>query len=149
MSTPRTLLLTSLLFLPLLILHNSFDLGLTIPLTLIVFIGSMQNVLIKASKFSLFDATKEIAFVSLGTEDRRNGKSAIDGIGSRLGKSGGSLLYQGFLIMFGSLSASTPYIAIILMVAIIPSFLSATKTLANEIDGKTSEKRRLLKENTA
>lgn len=133
MATPVILLLTSLLFLPLLIFHDSYGSYLTIPLALIVFIGSTQNILIKASKFSLFDATKEIAFVSLDVKDRRNGKAAIDGIGSRLGKSGGSLLYQGFLIIFGSLAASTPYIAIVLLTMIIPLFLSVTKTLAKTV----------------
>ncbi|MFA6119578.1 MAG: Npt1/Npt2 family nucleotide transporter [Parachlamydiales bacterium] len=140
MITPNVILVTSLFFLPLLILHNSFNLFMAIPLSLIVFIGSMQNVLIKASKFSIFDATKEMSFVSLNTEDRRNGKSAIDGIGSRLGKSGGAVLYQGFLITFGSISASMPYIGMILLFVIIPSFLKATRKLSDEISSsKTLE----------
>ncbi|MBT3394643.1 MAG: NTP/NDP exchange transporter [Waddliaceae bacterium] len=138
MITPRILLWTSVIFLPLLLLRDSFAIGITAPLVLVVFMGSLQNVLMRASKYTLFDATKEIAFVSLTSEERRHGKSAIDGIGSRFGKSGGALLSQGFLMVFGTLSASAPYIVGILMIAIIPSFLSSTKRLGRDIEGKTA-----------
>jgi len=43
------------------------------------------------------------------------GKAAIDGFGSGLGKSGSSLLYQFLLLSFGSIGASSPIIALILM----------------------------------
>lgn len=85
------------------------------PLALAVLFGSAQNCLCRASKYSLFDATKELAFIPLDRESKLKGKAAIDGVGSRLGKSGGSVMYQGLLIIFGSLSAVTPYISAIIL----------------------------------
>ena len=90
------------------------------PLALVVFFGGAQNCLSKAAKYSVFDATKEMAFIPLDHDVKLKGKAAIDGVGSRLGKSGGSLIHQGLLMMFGSLSLSSPYVAVILMVFIIP-----------------------------
>jgi ATP:ADP antiporter, AAA family len=85
------------------------------PLALTVYIGSWQNLLSKAGKYSLFDATKEVAFLPLSQDERMKGKAAIDGFGSGLGKSGSSLLYQFLLLSFGSIGASSPIIALILM----------------------------------
>jgi len=88
------------------------------PLALTVYFGSTQNCLSKAGKYSVFDASKELAFLPLDSETRLKGKAAIDGLGSGIGKSGASLSYQGILIMAGSVAHSTPYIAIILFVVL-------------------------------
>lgn len=92
--------------------------GLT-PFAMTVYCGSIQNCLSKASKYSVFDATKELAFLPLSAESKLKGKAAIDGLGSGLGKSGSSLTYQGFIILLGSVALSTPYIAVILFVVLI------------------------------
>ena len=90
----------------------------TSPLALVVFFGSTQNCLSRASKFTLFDATKEMAFIPLSTEDKLKGKAAIDGVGSRLGKSGGSFIHQILLVIFSTISASAHIVAAILFLAI-------------------------------
>ncbi len=92
-------------------------LGLS-PLACTVYFGSMQNCVSKAGKYSVFDASKELAFLPLDAEARLKGKAAIDGLGSGLGKSGASLTYQGFIIMMGSVALSTPYMAIILAIVL-------------------------------
>jgi AAA family ATP:ADP antiporter len=92
--------------------------GLT-PFAMTVYCGSMQNCLSKASKYSVFDATKELAFLPLNPESKLKGKAAIDGLGSGIGKSGSSLTYQGFIILLGSVAMSTPYIAGILFVVLL------------------------------
>jgi AAA family ATP:ADP antiporter len=89
------------------------------PLALTVYFGSLQNCLSKAGKYSVFDATKELAFLPLDAESRLKGKAAIDGLGSGLGKSGASLTYQGFIILLGSVALSTPYIAALLFVVFV------------------------------
>lgn len=91
--------------------------GLT-PLVIAVFFGGAQNCLSKAAKYSLFDATKEMAYIPLSHESKLKGKAAIDGVGSRFGKSGGSLIHQGLLMIFSTLTASAPYVAGILLLVI-------------------------------
>lgn len=87
-------------------------------LSIAVFFGSAQNLMSRAAKYSVFDATKEMAFVPLPTDLKIKGKAAIDGVGSRLGKSGGSLIHQTLLLTFTSISASAPYVAVFLLAAI-------------------------------
>ena len=93
-------------------------LGLT-PLAIVAFFGSAQNILSRGAKYSVFDATKEMAFVPLNPESKLVGKAAIDGICSRLGKSGGSVVHQSLLILFSTITASAPYVAAVLFGVII------------------------------
>lgn len=93
-------------------------LGLS-PFAMTVYCGSVQNCLSKASKYSVFDASKEMAFLPLDPEMKMKGKAAIDGLGSGVGKSGSSLSYQAFIIMLGSVAASTPFVACILFVVLV------------------------------
>ena len=90
----------------------------TSPLIMCVFFGSLQNCLARASKYTLFDATKELAFIPLSKECKLKGKAAIDGVGSRVGKSGGSIIHQSLLMIFGTVTLSTPYVAVLLLGAI-------------------------------
>jgi ATP:ADP antiporter, AAA family len=87
--------------------------GMT-PFAMTVYCGSIQNCVSKACKYSVFDATKELAFLPLSSESKLKGKAAIDGLGAGIGKSGSSLVYQGFIILLGSVALSTPYVSVIL-----------------------------------
>jgi AAA family ATP:ADP antiporter len=100
----------------------------TTPLMLAVLFGAAQNIMSKSAKYSLFDPTKEMAYIPLDPESKVKGKAAIDVVGARLGKSGGSFVQQGLLVFFGSLAAITPYIAAILFVIIV-AWLYAVKAL--------------------
>lgn len=122
--TPAILLLTSIGFFTFFFFDETapnfvFSLIGLSPLAIVVFFGSAQNILSRGAKYSVFDATKEMAFVPLKPESKLIGKAAIDGICSRLGKSGGSVVYQGFLILFSTISASAPYVAVVLFGVII------------------------------
>ncbi len=94
------------------------------PFALTVYFGSLQNCLSKAAKYSLFDASKEMAFLPLNSDAKLRGKAAIDGLGSGIGKSGASLTYQGLILLLGSIAASTPYISVILFIALTAWFSS-------------------------
>ncbi|MBI3901283.1 MAG: NTP/NDP exchange transporter, partial [Chlamydiia bacterium] len=130
--TPVVLLITGAIFFVLVIFRDHLGgmiaaLGTT-PLMLAVIVGMIQNIMSKSAKYSLFDPTKEMAYIPLDQEQKVKGKAAIDVVGARLGKSGGSLVQQGLLVTFGSLAAMTPYLAIILG-AIVFAWIVAAKAL--------------------
>jgi AAA family ATP:ADP antiporter len=120
--TPLVLLITGVCFFSFVIFGDTLSPYLasvgTSPLWLAVLIGTAQNVLSKAAKYSLLDPSKEMAYIPLDPESKVKGKAVIDVVGSRFGKSGGSLIQQIFLLFFGSLSTITPYIALTLFLFI-------------------------------
>lgn len=137
MATPVVMLLTSLLFFVFVVLKNDLmaltSLLGTTPLAIAVFLGALQNCLSKGTKYSIFDSTKEMAFIPLSKMSKIKGKAAIDGVMSRLGKSGASLALQSMILGFGGLLASTPYI-MGLMLMVIVVWIFATRFLGQYID---------------
>lgn len=107
------------------------------PLAMVVFFGTVQNVFCRAAKYSVYDATKEMAFVPLSLEQQLKGKPAIDGVCSRLGKSGGSLVHQGFLVAFSTIAASAPYVGAVLLV-VIAIWIHAVRRLGKEFNALTA-----------
>ncbi len=139
--TPLILVLTSVGFFTF-FFGNQALLGVvallgTSPLILMVFFGAAQNCLCRAAKFTLFDATKEMAFIPLSVEMKLKGKTIIDGIGSRLGKSGGSLIHQPLLIAFASIGASAHIVAGILLVVSL-FWISSVLTLGKQFNALTA-----------
>lgn len=139
---PATIMLvTGLVFFALVLFPDS---GLTwfaaamgsTPLVLSVALGGLQNCLSRASKYTIFDATKEIAFIPLSAESKLKGKAAIDGVGSRLGKSGGSIIHQSLLLVFSTVAASTPYVAAIFLVIVL-IWVGAIVSLGKQFDSLT------------
>lgn len=108
------------------------------PLMLSVTFGSLQNCLCRASKYTLFDATKEMSFIPLSNESKLKGKAAIDGVGSRLGKSGGSVIHQGLLLCFATVSASAPYVAAIFL-GVVLVWILAVVALGKQFDALVAE----------
>lgn len=137
MITPVILLITSVGFFSFFLFQDSLAgivalAGMT-PLAIAVFFGSAQNAFSKAAKYSVFDATKEMAFIPLSHECKLKGKAAIDGVGSRLGKSGGSFIHMGLLMIFVTLNNSAPYVGVVLMIAIV-FWLFAVKVLGKQFN---------------
>lgn len=112
------------------------------PLMLSVLFGSIHNCLTRACKYTLFDATKEMSFIPLNRESKLKGKAAIDGIGSRLGKSGGSMIHMALLVPFVTVTASAPYIAGIFLIVGLVWILSVF-ALGKQFDAVSSEKGKL------
>ncbi len=142
--TPAIMILTSVGFFSFIIFRDVLAAPMILlvgatPLTIAVFFGASQVCLSKAAKYSVFDATKEMSFIPLDHESKLKGKAAIDGVGFRFGKSGGSLIHQGLLMVFGSLAASAPYVATILM-AVVIGWVIAVRSLGKQFAQVVSDK---------
>ncbi len=146
--TPIVLLITGTGFFSFVLFRDSFPETISLfghtmtPLFVAVLFGAVQNIMSKSSKYSLFDPTKETAYIPLDPESKVKGKAAIDVVGARLGKSGGSLIQQGLLIACGSIGAITPYIAAILFV-FIAIWIMAVRSLSKQFAQLTAVKVRV------
>ncbi|MDN3508908.1 MAG: Npt1/Npt2 family nucleotide transporter [Candidatus Neptunochlamydia sp.] len=133
--TPVALLITGILFFGILLFQDNPTLNAwsaAIGFTPIA-IGSIQNIFSRGCKYTLFDTTKEIAFIPLSSESKFKGKAAIDGVGSRLGKTGGSIIHSGLLMIFGTISLSTPFVGAFLLLVVL-GWIIATKSLGKQFN---------------
>lgn len=109
------------------------------PLAFVALLGTVHNVVTRAFRYSLFDATKELAFTPLSKDSKVKGKAAIDGVGSRFGKSAGAGMIQGMMFFFSSLAGAAP------MMAVLVFFVTACWTgsvlfLGKRFDALTKKK---------
>jgi len=90
MITPLAMVALAIPFFFLVAYGNEFN----IPITTVLLIGTIQNVISKVTKYTLFDPCKEMAYIPLGPEAKVKGKAGVDVMGSRLGRSIGSASQQ-------------------------------------------------------
>lgn len=69
-------------------------------ISLIMSVALIQNVLIKGSKYGIYDSVKEMQYIPLSDELKSKGKAAIDIFSTNLGKSLGSFIQFLLLMMF-------------------------------------------------
>ena len=143
--TPVMILFTGLAFFSFIIFDDSMGLQIaaflgTGPLAMVVMIGMAQNVLSKATKYSLFDSTREMAYIPLDDEMKTKGKAAVEVIGGRFGKSGGGIIQSTFFIMLPSYSIveATPFFAAIFF-AVVILWIFAVRGLGKEYNAKIAE----------
>ena len=86
----------------------------TSAMVMAIVFGTIQNALAKCFKFSFYEPTKEMVYIPLDNESRTKGKAAIDILVTKLSKAGGAFFLQALIIVFGSLAAIVPFIALIL-----------------------------------
>lgn len=136
--TPLMILVTGIAFFSFIVFDNIVGMYLTgvlasTPIALAVTIGTIQNVLSKATKYSLFDSTKEMAYIPLDDELKSKGKAAVDVVGGRLGKSGGGIIQSTFFMLFPSLTftEATPYFGAFFVVIVV-LWTFAVKALSKE-----------------
>jgi len=101
-----------------------------------IIIGTIQSLLSKTSKYALFDPTTQMAYIPLDDDSKVRGKAAIEVLGSRLGKSGGSFLQQGLILIFGNI-LNAGYAVAFLFYAVVFGWLGAADRLSGLFFAKT------------
>jgi AAA family ATP:ADP antiporter len=88
--TPVVILITGVSFFLSAIAQDMFTPLLSLygiqPIVLVVAIGTLQSIFSKGTKYSLFDATKEMAYIPLDDETKTKGKAAVEVVGAKVGK---------------------------------------------------------------
>ncbi len=100
---------------------------------MILWIGALQMSVSRGCKYTVFDTSKEIAYIPLSIQEQRYGKAAIDGVGSRFGKSLGSLVYHVLFFCCASITDTVPYVALIICVIFLVWFFAIFR-LARYVD---------------
>lgn len=131
LATPIMIGITGAIFFALIIFDKAFDplvsaLGAT-ALGMAVFVGALQNILSKSTKYALFDPTKEMSYIPLDEESKVKGKAAIDVVGARFGKAGGALLQQFMFLTIGPVLAIAPYSATIMLIIVVVWIVAVCK----------------------
>ena len=132
--TPCMMVITGTLFFTFVIwggyIDNMFSFN---PLYAAVIAGAAQNILSKSMKYSLFDSTKEMAYIPLSVELRTKGKAAAEIIGAKLGKSLGAFVQSFIFILSPSATfeSITPMLMVVFLLVITIWFVDLNK-LNNE-----------------
>lgn len=103
------------------------------PLSTIVFLGSLHFCIGRSAKYTIFDTTKELAFVPLSEEAQVKGKLVIDGIGSRFGRGTSSLISIALFHFVGGPSESVLFAGIIAVTFAI-FMLPAARLVSQEFE---------------
>ena len=107
--TPATLLVVGIIFF-VLILGGRIDVIKSLivnPMAVAVFVGAGAIIITKATKYSLFDTTKEQAYIPLDIELKSKGKAAVEVAGGRLGKGSGAAIQSVICMIMGTTVASS------------------------------------------
>lgn len=120
--SPIIILVTGSMFFILVVFNDYmltfFDtLILVSPLALAVFVGAVQNILSKGSKYSILDTSTQMLYIPLDQELRTKGKAAVDVISPKIGKSASGMIQAIIFTLFPM--ATYDSIAPILMVFFI------------------------------
>ncbi|HSX10156.1 MAG TPA: Npt1/Npt2 family nucleotide transporter [Chlamydiales bacterium] len=99
-----------------------------------IVLGSIHFCVGRAAKYTLFDAIKELAFIPLNQEGQVKGKLIIDGIGSRLGRGGSSLVNILLFLIAGGPGES------VLFAGVIATSMALMMIPAGRIVGQELEK---------
>jgi len=78
-----------------------------------------------------------MAYIPLDEESKVKGKAAIDVLGSRIGKSGGSFIQQGLVLVFGNIINAAPVVMVIFY-SVLLSWMAAANKLSGLFVAKTA-----------
>ena len=144
-ATPIVALVATVLFFSTLYFKDTLNpiaqsVGVT-PALLAAEFGLINVVFIKSSKYVLFDTTKERAYIPLDEESKTQGKAAVDGVGSRLGKGLSSFILSAFLIpqLGGGSIINVQYLIFFLIMIALAAWLVAINKLSVKFQELTNK----------
>ena len=108
--------------------------GLWLP-TAIVLSGAALTVFGRATKHSLFDAAKDMAYIPLDSQVKLKAKALIDGAGFRLCRTGSSGIFQVFIVCFGTIATITPIVGV-LVIGVLVAWTGATVSLGKQFESQ-------------
>lgn len=134
--TPVAILFTGAIFFLAMIAKDSTLMSayVTSALSIGAYFGAMNVIFARATKHSLFDATKEMVYIPLDDELKTKGKAAAETIGMRFGKGSGAFIQQILLGIFPALTLAdlSPIISGIFL-ALLISWIVATISLSKKM----------------
>ena len=100
-----------------------------------VFLGAGIIIISKSVKYTLFDPTKEMAYIPLDSELKLKGKAVVDLFVGRFGKTGGAYVQTGLLMAFATkdIVSIAPYVFGVFAVVCVV-WLYAVKGLSKKVD---------------
>jgi len=118
--TPITFAIAGgIFFLAMIFRNNAYILTMGVSaLNIAVYFGAMHNITARSTKHTLFDSTKEMAYIPLSDDLKTKGKAAAEMIGMRFGKGSGAFMQQVLLTIFSTLTLIelAPAISLIFLV---------------------------------
>jgi AAA family ATP:ADP antiporter len=69
-----------------------------------VYFGAISHIFARATKHTIFDATKEMVYIPLDDDLKTKGKAAAETVGARFGKGAGAFIQQLLLVALPGLT---------------------------------------------
>lgn len=132
LTSPILHILTAAGFFGILIFQDILPFDANVLLGIAIIVGAVQFSIGRAIKHSFFDVSKDLAFIPLPSDVKAQGKAAVDGFGSRAGRSAASLVHQVLLILFTTVSGGLPLIGLLVMI-VAGVWIAATRGLGKEL----------------
>ncbi|WP_342261846.1 Npt1/Npt2 family nucleotide transporter [Alphaproteobacteria bacterium endosymbiont of Tiliacea citrago] len=148
LATPVIMLITSASFY-IFLLFGKFILPasvLSASLFYAVIVGSIQNILSKGAKYTLFDPTVQMSYQPLNEQEKIKGKAAVDVIGGRAGKSLGSVLQIMVVMAIPGWEYGQQFAFMILVIGLCISWIYASIALSKEYERLSKEADELAKQ---
>ncbi len=114
----------------------------TTPVAAATFLGAAIVIISKVVKYSLFDPTKEMAYIPLDDELKTKGKAAVDVIGGRAGKAGGAFVQSTLLTIMATTNVLTiANIAFVIFIIVCFAWLFSVRFLSVKVNEGMEKKR--------
>ncbi|MEY3197256.1 MAG: hypothetical protein RLZZ59_627, partial [Pseudomonadota bacterium] len=136
--TPIIIMVSGIIFFLLVVFDNEmfiwFNYGTVMtPLALAVSVGTIQNIISKGTKYSIWDTSREMLYIPLDNELRTKGKAAVDVVSSKIGKSSSGLIQSILFVLIptATYTSISPFLMVIFIIVCI-AWIYAVRKIYHE-----------------